>query len=101
MSSILVVDDERSMREFLEILLRQEGYDVAVAGDSVAALQRAAQGDLDLVITDLRLGRDSGIDVLRGVKEQSPSTEVVMITASATTEHAIQARTLGAYDYVQ
>jgi two-component system response regulator PilR (NtrC family) len=101
MSSILVVDDERSMREFLEILLRQEGHDVAVAGDTAAALQRAAQGDVDLVITDLRLGRDSGIDVLRGVKEQSPSTEVVMVTAFATTENAIQAMKLGAYDYVQ
>jgi two-component system response regulator PilR (NtrC family) len=74
---------------------------VAVAGDAAAALQRAAQGDLDLVITDLRLGRDSGIDVLRGVKEQSPSTEVVMVTAFATTENAIQAMKLGAYDYVQ
>jgi two-component system response regulator PilR (NtrC family) len=101
MSSILVVDDERSMREFLEILLRKEGHEVAVAGDTADALQRAAQGDLDLVITDLRLGRDSGIDVLRGVKEQSPSTEVVMVTAFATTENAIQAMKLGAYDYVQ
>ncbi len=101
MASILVVDDERSMREFLEILLRQAGYDVAVAGDAAAALQRAAQGDVDLVITDLRLGRDSGIDVLRGIKEQSPNTEVVMVTAFATTENAIQAMKLGAYDYVQ
>ncbi|HET6436521.1 MAG TPA: sigma-54 dependent transcriptional regulator, partial [Anaeromyxobacter sp.] len=101
MASILVVDDERSMREFLEILFRKEGYDVAVASDTAAALSRAAQGDLDLVITDLRLGRESGIEVLRGVKEQSPSTEVVMVTAFATTENAIQAMKLGAYDYVQ
>ncbi len=101
MASILVVDDERSMREFLEILLRKESHDVTVAADTAAALARAAQGDLDLVITDLRLGRDSGIDVLRGVKEQSPSTEVVMVTAFATTENAIQAMKLGAYDYVQ
>ncbi len=56
MASILVVDDERSMREFLEILLRKEGHDVAVESDAAAALARAAQGDLDLVITDLRLG---------------------------------------------
>jgi len=101
MAYILVVDDERSMREFLEILLRKGGHEVAVAGDAGAALARAAQGDLDLVITDLRLGADSGLDVLRDVKEQSPSTEVVMVTAFATTENAIQAMKLGAYDYVQ
>jgi len=101
MSSILVVDDERSMREFLEILLRKDGYDVEVAGDVGGALARAGQGDLDLVITDLRLGGESGIDVLRGVKEQSPTTEVLVVTAFATTENAIQAMKLGAYDYVQ
>ncbi len=101
MASILVVDDERSMREFLEILLRKEGYDVEVASETSAALARAGQGDLDLVITDLRLGKESGLDVLRGVKEHSPSTEVVMVTAFATTENAIQAMKLGAYDYVQ
>jgi len=100
MSSILVVDDEPSMREFLEILLRKEGHEVALASDAQGALVRAGTGDLDLVITDLRLGRDSGLDVLRGVKEQSPATEVVMVTAFATTENAIQAMKLGAYDYV-
>ncbi|BDG04276.1 sigma-54-dependent transcriptional regulator [Anaeromyxobacter oryzae] len=100
MASILVVDDELSMREFLDILLRKEGHEVATAADASGALARVAQGDLDLVITDLRLGRDSGIDVLRAVKEQAPSTEVVMVTAFATTENAIQAMKLGAYDYV-
>jgi two-component system response regulator PilR (NtrC family) len=100
MASILVVDDEPSMREFLEILLRKEGHEVAIAPDVQAALARVAGGDLDLVITDLRLGRESGLDVLRTVKEQSPATEVVMVTAFATTENAIQAMKLGAYDYV-
>jgi two-component system, NtrC family, response regulator PilR len=100
MAAILVVDDEPSMREFLDILLRKEGHEVSTAPDAAGALSRAAQGDLDLMITDLRLGRDSGLDVLRTVKEQSPSTEVVMITAFATTENAVQAMKLGAYDYV-
>jgi len=101
MASILVVDDEPSMREFLEILLRKQGHQVGSAADLAEALRRVTDGDLDLVITDLRLGRDSGIDVLRAVKAESPTTEVVVVTAFATTENAIQAMKLGAYDYLQ
>jgi two-component system response regulator PilR (NtrC family) len=100
MASILVVDDEQSMREFLEILLRKQGHEVFTAQDVQGALARAVQAPLDLVISDLRLGRESGLDILRAVKESWPATEVVMVTAFATTENAIQAMKLGAYDYV-
>ncbi|MBI5068451.1 MAG: sigma-54-dependent Fis family transcriptional regulator [Deltaproteobacteria bacterium] len=100
MASILVVDDEQSMREFLEILLQKEGHDVVTAADLRGARERVALGPLDLVISDLRLGRESGMDILAEVKGSSPSTEVVMITAFATAENAIQAMKLGAYDYV-
>jgi two-component system response regulator PilR (NtrC family) len=100
MASILVVDDERSMREFLEILLKKQGHEVATAADAPEALARLGGGDVDLVITDLRLGRGSGIEILEKVKAASPTTEVVMVTAFATTENAIQAMKLGAYDYV-
>jgi two-component system response regulator PilR (NtrC family) len=100
MAAILVVDDEASMREFLEILLTKQGHRVHAAADVKGALARVAEGGTDLVITDLRLGAESGIDVLRRVKEISPATEVVMVTAFATTENAIQAMKLGAHDYV-
>src|SRR6266508_2546197 len=100
MAAILVVDDEASMREFLEILLGKQGHRVHAAADVKGALARVAEGGADLVVTDLRLGAESGIDVLRRVKELSPATEVVMVTAFATTENAIQAMKLGAYDYV-
>src|SRR5512133_2848767 len=100
MPSILVVDDEASMREFLQILLAKQGHRVASAADVAGALRRVDGGGLDLVISDLRLGSASGIDVLRAVKERSPTTEVVMVTAFAPTENAIQAMKLGAYDYV-
>src|SRR6266496_804901 len=100
MASILVVDDEQSMRELLEILLTQAGHEVAVEADAAGALARLASGCFDLVITDLRLGRGSGLDVLREVKASAPATEVVMVTAFATTENAIQAMKLGAHDYV-
>jgi two-component system response regulator PilR (NtrC family) len=100
MAHILVVDDEPSMREFLQILLAKQGHEVATAGDVAGALERFRGGDYDLVLSDLRLGRDSGLDVLRAVKQSSPQTEVVMITAFATTENAVQAMKLGAHDYV-
>jgi two-component system, NtrC family, response regulator PilR len=100
MASILVVDDEASMREFLEILLRKQGHQISTAADLAGTIRRAGEGGVDLVISDLRLGADSGLDVLRGVKEISPGTEVVMVTAFATAENAIQAMKLGAYDYV-
>jgi two-component system, NtrC family, response regulator PilR len=99
-ASILIVDDERSMREFLEILLRKEGHEVSTASNVPDALARVGEGDLDLVVSDLRLGAGSGLDILRAVKERTPATEVVMITAFATTENAIEAMKLGAYDYV-
>jgi two-component system response regulator PilR (NtrC family) len=101
MASILVVDDEQSMREFLEILLHGAGHEVAVEADAAGAHRRIAGGSFDLVLTDLRLGRGSGLDILREVKTTSPATEVVVVTAFATTENAIQAMKLGAYDYVQ
>jgi two-component system, NtrC family, response regulator PilR len=99
-ASILIVDDERSMREFLEILLRKEGHEVSTASNVPDALARVGEGDLDLVVSDLRLGAGSGLDILRAVKERTPATEVVMITAFATTENAIEAMKLGAHDYV-
>jgi two-component system response regulator PilR (NtrC family) len=100
MARILVVDDERSMREFLEILLSKQGHDVSTAEHVAGARAAASEGGLDLVVTDLRLGDGSGLDVLREVKARSPGTEVVVVTAFATTENAVQAMKLGAYDYV-
>ena len=100
MASILVVDDEQSMREFLEILLQKQGHEVSTASGVKGALARAAAVPLDLVLSDLRLGGESGLEILRQVKATSPATEVVMLTAFATTENAIQAMKLGAHDYV-
>jgi two-component system response regulator PilR (NtrC family) len=98
--SILIVDDERSMREFLEILLAKQGHQVSAEADLRGALRRVAEAEWDLVVTDLRLGKDSGLQVLQAAKATWPATEVVMITAFATTENAVQAMKLGAYDYV-
>jgi len=97
---ILVVDDERSMQEFLEIFLRDEGYEPVVAGDVQTALLHLESDDFDVVITDIQLPNGSGLNVLRAVQEHSPETVVVMITAFASTETAITAMKEGAYDYI-
>ncbi len=97
---ILIVDDERSMREFLEILFRREGYDVETASEVDAALVALAADDFDLVVTDVQMPGRSGLDLLREVKAMAPDTVVVMITAFATTETAIEAMKEGAYDYI-
>ena len=97
---ILVVDDERSMREFLEICFRREGYDVATAADVDSALALLEADDYDVVISDLQMPGRSGLELLHAVCDTSPETAVILITAFATTETAIAAMKEGAYDYV-
>ena len=102
MPKILLVDDEESMREFLEILLRKEGYDVICANgglDAVAKLNDPIN-DFDVVITDLKMPRVGGMEVLERVKQVNAETEVVVMTAYSTTESAIEAMKKGAYDYI-
>jgi two-component system response regulator PilR (NtrC family) len=97
---ILVVDDERSMQEFLEIFFRREGFDVLTAGDVDSALLAIESDDFDVVIADVQMPQRNGLDLLRGAKEIAPETVVIMITAFATTETAIAAMKEGAYDYI-
>jgi two-component system response regulator PilR (NtrC family) len=97
---ILIVDDEPSMREVLEITLRQEGYVVTVADGGEAALRALDAAAFELVVTDLRMRGVDGLAVLRAVKERAPGTAVLMLTAFASTDTAVEAMKLGAYDYV-
>ena len=99
-SRILVVDDERSMREFLEIFFRREGYEVTTADSVEAALVALEADDHDLVITDIQMPGRDGLELLHELRALAPETPVVMITAFATTETAIAAMKEGAYDYV-
>jgi len=100
MSTILVVDDDRSMRELLEILLTKEQYQVSLAASGEEAFQILDENTFDLVITDIRMKDINGIDVLKKAKKVSPETMVVMISAFATAETAVEAMREGAYDYV-
>ncbi len=100
-SRILVVDDERSLREMLSIVLRREGYEVTTAEDVGSALNLIRTGPLpDLLISDLRMPDGSGVDVLRALKERSPSSVGLLLTAFASADTAVEAMRLGAVDYI-
>ena len=97
---ILVVDDERSLRELLAIVLKREGYDVLLAENGRMALAALARGPVDLLISDIKMPDMSGVDVLRTAKQADPSLSAIMMTAFASTETAVEAMRLGACDYL-
>src|SRR5213594_3656261 len=97
---VLVVDDERSMRELLAIMLKQAGHDVTLAEGGEQAVEVLKSESFDLVITDLRMRKVDGLAVLRSTKEHSRHTVVLVVTAFASTETAVEAMKLGAYDYI-
>jgi len=98
-AQVLIVDDERSMREFLQILLEGEGHDVTCAADVKSALLACEETVPEVVLSDLKLPDGSGMEVLRWLRENHRETQVIMMTAFATTENAVDAMRLGAYDY--
>ncbi len=100
MAKVLVIDDEKSMREFLAIMLEKEGYEVDTAEEGPKALDLCKKELYDLVITDIKMPRMDGLEVLHRLKEISKETAVIMITAYASTETAVHAMKEGAYDYI-
>jgi two-component system response regulator PilR (NtrC family) len=100
MEKILVVDDERSMRELLDLVLKREGYAIHTAENGTRALDLVRQNLYDLIISDVKMPDINGIDLLMRVREISPDTMVIMITAFATVETARRAFKLGAEDVV-
>jgi two-component system response regulator PilR (NtrC family) len=98
--AVLVVDDERSMRDFLRIYLGRIGHEVELAPDVAAARTALARREFDVVITDLKLPDGTGLDVLDATKRRAADTEVVLVTAFASAETAIAAMKRGAYDYL-
>ncbi|HEX7499638.1 MAG TPA: sigma-54 dependent transcriptional regulator [Polyangia bacterium] len=97
---ILVVDDERSMREFLGIYLRREGYRIEVASGGTEAIAAIKSRAFDVIITDLRMPDVDGLTVLAEAKRTRPDAEVIVVTAFSTTETAIAAMKAGAHDYL-
>jgi len=97
---ILVVDDELSMRELLELMLLREGYQISCAGSASKAISMLKNTHFDLLLCDIRLGDITGLEVLRASKKRNPNTVVIMISAYATAETAVEAMNEGAYDYL-
>jgi DNA-binding NtrC family response regulator len=101
MADVLLVDDEKSVRSTLSIILQKSGYRVEEAGNGNDAIEKIKAHFYDLVITDLRMKPVDGMEVLRVTREINPSTEVVVMTAFGTVETGVEAMKLGAYDYIQ
>jgi two-component system response regulator PilR (NtrC family) len=97
---ILVVDDDQSLREFLTITLGRDGFEVVAAASGPEALRAMAEAPADLALVDLKMPGMDGLETLRRLKELSETVAVVIVTAFATTETAIQALKEGAYDYL-
>lgn len=98
--NILVIDDEKNIREGLKIALEDEGYNVLLAEDGKAGLQMALYDDVDLVITDLRLPYISGDEILKNIVSKMPSIPVIVLTGHGTVELAVKAMQIGAYDFL-
>ena len=97
---ILVVDDERSIRELLSIVLRREGYEVLLAENGKSAIATLERESVDILISDIKMPDLSGVDVLRAAKRIDQDILGIMITAFASTETAVEAMRLGACDYL-
>ncbi len=97
---ILIVDDEAGMREFLRIFLEREGFQVESAQDGQEALRAAKKTSFDLIISDLKMPRMDGVSLLQGLCKFQPEVPVILMTAYASADSAIEAMKLGAYDYL-
>ena len=98
-ATLLVVDDEELVRWSLRERFRREGYIVVEAPTAASALEQVA-GGIDLVLLDYRLPDGDGLSVLRRIKELSPDTPVILMTAFSTVENAVEAMKHGAYHYL-
>ncbi|MEJ2636578.1 MAG: sigma-54 dependent transcriptional regulator, partial [Calditrichia bacterium] len=99
-AKILIVDDEKTIRETLSLILSEEGYTCNTAANGAEALERVREANFDLIITDLKMPEMGGLELMEKVRAFSSKISVIIITAYASLESAIQALRLGAYDYI-
>ncbi|MBI5408984.1 MAG: sigma-54-dependent Fis family transcriptional regulator, partial [Nitrospirae bacterium] len=100
MMKILIIEDEPSMRIGLSYTLENKGYKIATAENGADGMMLFGKEGFDIVITDLRLPNADGIEVLKSIKNASPDTGVIIITAFADVKNAVEAMKEGAYDYI-
>jgi DNA-binding NtrC family response regulator len=101
MKTILVVDDEKSIRDSIKMILEYDRYEVQFAADGASALAKIAAGPLDAVLLDIKMAGLDGMRVLKTIKEKTPELPVVMISGHGTIETAVEATKLGAFDFLQ
>src|ERR1700756_2316115 len=99
--SILIIEDEPDIREMLQWGLGNQGHQVMVAADGKEALEKIRQEDFEVVVSDIRIPGIDGLEVLRATKDIAPATEVVMMTAYAELQYAIECIRGGAFDFIQ
>ena len=101
MEKILIIDDEVFIRENVERILKEDGYQVLGAADGKAARDMVASEEIDLVLLDLNLGKENGLDVLSTLKELDPELLVIVITGYGSVESAVTALKMGAFHYMK
>jgi len=97
---ILVVDDESSHRKMIDAVLSDEGYEIKQADDGQAAIDAVENGFYDLILMDIRMGKVGGLEALARIKEISPGIPIIIMTAYASVDTAVDALKAGAYDYL-
>lgn len=96
----MVVDDEVEMRIALETTLKREGHRITLAENGQQALERLSEGTFDLVLTDVKMPKMNGVELLKVLKKKSPQTVAIMITAYGDIDNAVETIKAGAFDYL-
>jgi DNA-binding NtrC family response regulator len=100
MKTILIVDDERAIRDSIKMILEYEKFDVAFAEDGIVALERLRDHAVEAVLLDIKMPGEDGLKVLRKIRQERPDLPVIMISGHGTIETAVEATRLGAYDFL-
>src|SRR5256885_11250567 len=98
---VLIADDDRSITEGLSAILRDEGYDVAIAVDGQKALDQLGADPFGVVLADLKMPKVDGLGLLKELQQRQIPTECIIVTGQATVDSAVQAMREGAYDYIE
>jgi two-component system response regulator FlrC len=101
MSRILIVDDEEGIREFLAEVLEDEGHEVDTAADGVEALAKLERTGYQLLLSDLKMPRMGGLELVRRVRAEQPELEIIVLTAHGSVDSAVEAMKMGVFDYLQ
>lgn len=100
MGKLLVIDDDLSLREMMEMMLRGSGHQVTLAEDGLAGLKAATEGEFDVIISDIKMPGLNGLEVLKKVRSAGLSTPLILVSAYATPDTAVEAMREGAYDFI-